>query len=162
VRSLGSKGSATGQFNFPRSVKAVTIGSEKHLIVADTGRACAAIQLECNDLTLCRQSSCANSPRRRWFVFACFWFERQQQRPLQQPFCSRSRPPRGYCCCGHRKPPRSSAALQRRRLPAHYWKPRKRKRSVRVAKGRCGRPQRAHHRHRRGKQSRTNFQINSQ
>jgi len=37
MRAVGSKGSALGQFNFPRSVKAVAIGAEKWLIVADTG-----------------------------------------------------------------------------------------------------------------------------
>ena len=37
IRSIGNKGSAAGQFNFPRSIKAVTIGSEMQLIVADTG-----------------------------------------------------------------------------------------------------------------------------
>lgn len=37
MRSVGSKGSGAGQFNFPRSIKAITIGTEKQLIVADTG-----------------------------------------------------------------------------------------------------------------------------
>jgi hypothetical protein len=37
VRSIGSKGNAGGQFNFPRSIKAITVGAEKLLIVADTG-----------------------------------------------------------------------------------------------------------------------------
>jgi DNA-binding beta-propeller fold protein YncE len=40
MRSLGSKGSSAGQFNFPRSIKAVTIGTEQQLIVADTGNSC--------------------------------------------------------------------------------------------------------------------------
>ena len=37
VRSIGSKGNAGGQFNFPRSIKAITVGAEKLLVVADTG-----------------------------------------------------------------------------------------------------------------------------
>jgi hypothetical protein len=37
MRSVGSKGTAVGQFNFPRSVKAITVGTDRLLIVADTG-----------------------------------------------------------------------------------------------------------------------------